>query len=307
VSAWRTALAPAKLNLRLEILGKRPDGFHELITEMLAIDLADELRARRVAGDGITLALGGPACGADIPADDRNLAWRAVQLVQEEARRRGQREVGLELQLEKQIPSQAGLGGASSDAAAAMLLADALLECGLEREWMGSRLAELGSDCRFFLDAAHGYARCEGRGERVVPFSGAGPDGSIALVTPALACPTPAVFSALRFPLPVLPESAPLGVGHTAPARVRPLGNHLQAAAFRAVAELRPWGAVFERQQAAQWQLSGSGSSFFAVFPSSAEARAGLDRVRAETASLNLGLRLCAVVEPMGHGARLMF
>jgi len=299
-------LAPAKLNLRLEVLGKRPDGFHELVTDMLAIDLVDKLHGRRISGGGITLALSGPALGDDVPSDQRNLVYRAAQLVQQEAARRGLADLGLELCLEKQIPSQAGLGGASSDAAAAILLTSKLLGCDLGAEWMGEQLAQLGSDCRFFLDAAQGFARCTGRGEVVQNFKTDPPAWSIAVATPDVACATPDVFRALRFPLAGLPGAAPLGVGTEACVFERSIGNHLFDAALCAFPALANWRGLFDGEAGAQWQLSGSGASVFALFDSEQRATVALEQLRSGAAERKLHLRNEAIVGPAGHGALLV-
>jgi 4-diphosphocytidyl-2-C-methyl-D-erythritol kinase len=306
VSEWRHAVAPAKLNLRLEVLGKRDDGFHELDTDLLAIDLADELRARATSGTQLDLRLSGPALTADVPADERNLAFRAARLVQREAQARGLQDVGLELELVKHVPSQAGLGGASSDAVAALLLADAVLGTQLGDAWLGDRAAELGSDCRFFLDARTGSARCTGRGERVELQPAAPSTWAIALATPTARCSTPEVFGALRFPLAPLPESARLGAGRISGPGAPRLGNHLEDAAFRACPDLTPWRDALTGSIHADWQLSGSGSSVFALFRARDDARSALDALREEARERGLKLRFDAVVGPAGHGARLI-
>jgi len=306
VSAWRRALAPAKLNLRLEVLGKREDGFHELDTDLLAIDLFDELRARVMPGAELSLRLAGPALTDDVPADNRNLAFRAARLVQREAQARGRTDVGLELELTKRIPSQAGLGGASSDAVAALLLADAVLGTQLGDAWLGDRAAELGSDCRFFLDARSGHARCTGRGELVEPLAAVPSRWSIALASPAALCPTPEVFGALHFPLPPLSDSARLGAWSNSGPGAPRLGNQLEEAAFRACPDLTPWREALAGPRYAGWQLSGSGSSVFALFPAGEGARPALDALREEARERGLKLRFDAVVRPAGHGAQLV-
>ncbi|MCA8979289.1 MAG: 4-(cytidine 5'-diphospho)-2-C-methyl-D-erythritol kinase [Planctomycetes bacterium] len=305
MTTWRRAVAPAKLNLRLEVLGKRPDGFHELDTDLITIDLADELRARATGGDELRFTLGGPALTTDVPADERNLAFRAARLVQHEARARGASRVGLELELTKQVPSRAGLGGASSDAVAALVLADAVLDARLGGAWLGERAAELGSDCRFFFDAHSGRARCTGRGEVVRPLDAPPSDWWIALVTPDVACPTPLVFGALRFPLPALPESAPLGAGWTAERPAPRAGNHLQEAAFRVCPDFAPWSALLAAQSGAGWQLTGSGSSVFALFCARDDARAALETLCKDARDRGLKSRFESVVRPAGHGVRL--
>lgn len=305
MTGWKRAVAPAKLNLRLEVLGKRADGFHELDTDLITIELFDELRARATGGDELRLKLGGPALTEDVPADERNLVFRAAQLVQREARARGAAAVGLELELDKHIPSRAGLGGASSDAVAALLLADAVLDARLGDAWMGDRAAELGSDCRFFLDARSGRARCTGRGEQVTPLEAPPTDWWIALATPAVECPTPLVFGALRFPLPALEDRSPLGAGRSAlPAAFR-VGNHLQEAAFCACPDFAPWRDVLDAPGGAGWQLTGSGSSVFALFRARDDARAALGTLREEARVRGLKSRFESVVQPARHGARL--
>lgn len=306
MTAWRTALAPAKLNLRLEVLGKRADGFHELDTDMLSVDLCDELRARAIDGSDLRLSLSGPQCSDDIPSDERNLVFRAARLVQAEAQRRGVTRCGLELELVKHIPSQAGLGGASSDAVAGMLVAAAALDLAIDHEWFGDQAARLGSDCRYFNDATHGRARCTGRGELVEPFDGPRPAWWIALATPEAHCPTPLVFGALRFPLPRLQTQAPFGAGRDAGDGSLRLGNQLQEAAFEACPELADWRALFDGTRVARWQLSGSGSSVFRLFSSRESAQAALAGLRAGASERGLTLRFSAVVRPAGHGARVM-
>ncbi|HJP02204.1 MAG TPA: hypothetical protein QF764_10590, partial [Planctomycetota bacterium] len=184
-------LAPAKINLTLELRGRRADGFHELRTHLLALELADELRVATRPGEGVALEVSGLGAGGEVPGDEENLAWRAAAVALAAAREAGlARGVGLTVELVKRIPAQAGLGGASSDAAAALAASAAVLGldlAGAERaEWAREALAELGSDCPFFLEAAAtGLALCEGRGERVRPVAAESVgDWSVVLVTP---------------------------------------------------------------------------------------------------------------------------
>ncbi len=306
MNPWRRALAPAKLNLRLEVLGKRDDGFHELVTDMLAIDLVDEVAARRAAGDGVALTVSGPADDGAVPTDDANLATRAARLVQAEARARGATDVGLELTLVKRIPNAAGLGGASSDAAAAVLAADAALDARLDRAWMGDALASLGSDCRFFLDAKDGFARCTGRGERVAPAAPPAHCAWFALAVPAARCPTPRVFAALRLPPPPLGPAAPLDSGTPRSVWDASLGNHLQDAAFDAAADFAPWRALLGAGgEGAPWRVSGSGSSLFRPCATKSEAEDALARLRASAAARDLALRHSGIARAFRRGAHL--
>jgi 4-diphosphocytidyl-2-C-methyl-D-erythritol kinase len=106
----------AKVNLRLEILGKRPDGYHELRTIFQTVSLHDELKLRRSKNPGILLRVDGNASLSKEPVE-KNLVYRAVAAVRAELKDEG----GVEIELKKKIPAGRGLGGGSSDAAAAML------------------------------------------------------------------------------------------------------------------------------------------------------------------------------------------
>lgn len=188
---YRTS-PPAKLNLFLEILGKRNDGYHELDTVMVAVDLRDELSLRPVESPGISLTVdwlpGRPVIADElgiasdapllnVPADERNLVHRALALVNQTSGYQG----GWEVHLGKRIPAGAGMGGASSDAAATLRLAAAAIadrsgsatSHGLDRidEVALTSLAEqLGSDVPFFLNPTSGLARARGRGENLSFF-----------------------------------------------------------------------------------------------------------------------------------------
>ena len=111
--------SPAKLNLDLRALERRSDGYRELDTEMVLLDLGDELELARSSEPGVRLSLEGPALTDDIPSDERNLAVRAAQRVLAEGGAEGG-SAGLDLRLLKRVPSGAGLGGGSSNAAAAL-------------------------------------------------------------------------------------------------------------------------------------------------------------------------------------------
>jgi 4-diphosphocytidyl-2-C-methyl-D-erythritol kinase len=159
------AEAPAKLNLGLAVLGKRPDGYHDIRTLFTALDLKDTLRFR-IGPPGIRIRIEGPE-GEGIPDDGRNLVHAALRRA---AAARGI-EPGVDVRLEKRIPAGAGLGGGSSNAAAALLAADrlwgALPDGDRARR---SHALELGSDVPFFLRG--GLCRGEGRGERLTPLDG---------------------------------------------------------------------------------------------------------------------------------------
>ena len=152
--------APAKLNLGLRLLDRRPDGYHEIETIFLPLALFDELSLEAASGDGVALACDDP----ELPTDGGNLAVRAA----EAARDALGLERGLELTLHKQIPVAAGLGGGSSDAAAALLGVEALAGRALEPARRRALALQLGADVPFFLDPRPMLG--EGVGERLTPL-----------------------------------------------------------------------------------------------------------------------------------------
>ncbi len=304
-------LAPAKVNPWLEVLHRRPDGFHELDTTMVALDLADELRLERSEEPGVQLSLSGPMASPDIPRDSSNLAVRAAEMVLDEAIRSRQSDGarGIRIELEKKIPSQAGLGGGSSDAAAACLGALQLLGEPWQAQQVRELLAGLGSDCVFFHDAATtGFARCKGRGELVETLDPIEASWSFALLAPALAVPTGEVFRALARALsagvdgPSVPER--LFSCTEAEARLG-LFNRLEAAAQIAVPALSAWRDFLDQNDAQHFQLSGSGSTYFGMYRNQEDARASLDGLVHAAAESKLALRGTWVARPLGTGACL--
>lgn len=152
-----TCPAYAKLNLFLEVTGKRPDGFHNLESVFLAIDLADTLSAEPRDDGRIGLACDAPG----MPPEAENLAVKAAAAL----RRKVGGGAGIQFHLEKRIPMGAGLGGGSSDAAAALVLTNRLWGTGLSRRELAEIGAGLGSDIPFFLYG--GSCLCQGRGEKI--------------------------------------------------------------------------------------------------------------------------------------------
>ena len=152
-----SAEAPAKINRELRVGRIRPDGYHEVRSRMVSIDLADRLTAE--SAGGLELVCDDPA----VPRGEENLVVRAARLLA--------REAGIaaraRLTLEKRVPMGGGLGGGSSDAAVALLLLERLWGLGSSRERLDALAADLGSDVPFFLTG--GEAEVTGRGEIVTP------------------------------------------------------------------------------------------------------------------------------------------
>jgi 4-diphosphocytidyl-2-C-methyl-D-erythritol kinase len=192
-------VAPAKLNLTLAVLGRRPDGYHALHSVMVTLDLADRLALGPAFGPEDRLHVVGDGSGPapDLGPERQNLVRRAIEAARWAIRAAGDDRPlpALAVRLEKRIPTAAGLAGGSSDAVAAL---DGALEAWGVGDLLGAEAraaiaASIGSDCPFFL--AGGWAAVEGRGERVRPLPPPrGEAPGVVLVTPSVALSTAAVF-----------------------------------------------------------------------------------------------------------------
>jgi 4-diphosphocytidyl-2-C-methyl-D-erythritol kinase len=159
-----TLIAPAKINLYLEIIGDRPDGFHELAMVMQSITLADRIELRANRTPIIRLDCNSP----DIPADSSNLAHRAAALMAERFPERYHQFGGVDISIDKRIPVAAGLAGGSSNAAAVLVGLDLLWDLGLTQSELQDLGAMLGSDIPFCISG--GTALVTGRGEHISPL-----------------------------------------------------------------------------------------------------------------------------------------
>ena len=155
--------AYGKMNWALAVYNKRADGYHEIDSIMQKISLADEVTLRDTEGPMLLRLSGSTADG--VPADEKNLAWRAAARYREEANL----DVSWEIEIEKEIPHGAGMGGASADAAAILSLLEGRYAC-LGHENLFALAASLGADIPFLL-SQWPAARCEGVGEKITPFS----------------------------------------------------------------------------------------------------------------------------------------
>src|SRR5258706_3323946 len=180
--------AYAKINLTLDILGRRADGFHELATVMQTVDLYDTLCLTATSDDRVTLI-----CTTPELSNDENLAARAAQLV----RQHFALTQGIGIELYKRIPMAAGLGGGSSDAAAVLLALQQWWQLPISSTDLLNMAVTLGSDVPFFLTG--GLALCEGRGERVTTLAPYWPSLMrwLLLLKPAISVSTAAVFRSL--------------------------------------------------------------------------------------------------------------
>lgn len=258
--------AYAKVNLTLAVGEKRPDGYHEVVSVMQRVSLHDTLTAERTAS-GISLTCSDPT----LPAGEENLAHRAASLFFRETGIAG----GAALTLEKRIPSQAGLGGGSSDAASALLALRKLYAPALSDTELETMAAALGSDVPFFIRG--GTQLATGRGEVLSPLPPL-TDGWFVIVKPTESFSTPAMYRRLdNLPPACTPPLPPLQGG--LPALAAGLFNRFEAAipAGSAVwdikARLAAYGALASL-------LSGSGSAVFGLFDTETAARAAVEALR---------------------------
>lgn len=267
-------VAPAKINLTLEVVGKRSDGFHAIESLMVPVDLCDTLEFRP-SGE-LTLTCDRP----DIPTDGRNLVLKAADAL----RRATGTNYGAEIRLTKRIPHEAGLGGGSSDAATALLALNELWALNLPAPRLAAVAAEIGSDVAFFLAGTAGW--CTGRGEVVTPEA-VGRPLDVVIVKPAVGLSTKEIYSRVVVPTPPVDGTAARdalragdveGLG-------RALFNRLQGPAF-AVA---PAVEALHRDLAAlgplACQMTGSGSAVFALCRDAHEAARIADAIRPTTES----------------------
>ncbi|HHY84098.1 MAG TPA: 4-(cytidine 5'-diphospho)-2-C-methyl-D-erythritol kinase [Verrucomicrobia bacterium] len=271
--------SPCKVNLLLNILGKRPDGFHELETVMHPVRLSDELTFER-CGSGIHLTCSDPA----LPTDSANLVYRAAQSFLE-ASKAGD---GVRIVLEKRLPLAAGLGGGSANAAITLTALNDLFGTPLAEDRIQALAASLGSDVPFFLQDRPALAT--GRGERIEPLDPfpALRNTAFFLVHPGFGISTAWAYQSLK--------DFPSALNGT-PGRARQLiaalqdatldrtaslfYNSLEAPALRKYPILEIYQEFLRENGALATLMSGSGSTTFAIFDSVDRARGVVEPFKA--------------------------
>ena len=264
--------APAKINLFLEILGKRPDGYHSVETLILAVNLFDTLEFQAQPRPGPLMLNCQPAT---IPAGPGNLVWRAAEALRQAANV----DFTATIRLQKRIPHEAGLGGGSSDAAMTLLGLNQLWQLDRPVEELREIAATIGSDVGAFLTPPGGW--CTGRGELVEPLTPA-VTLNLVLVKPPFGLSTAAVYRGVQVPAnPIsgLAAQKALKLGDLAGIATA-LHNRLQEPAFAAqpmvreiyqrLIDCKPLGVL----------LSGSGSCVFALCSDSPSAHRVATRFR---------------------------
>lgn len=266
--------AYAKINLTLDVLSKRADGYHELMTVMQTIDLYDIICLTETDDDQVHLTCTRP----ELNTPD-NLAVRSAEVVRQHTGWRS----GIHVELDKRIPFAAGLGGGSSDAAAVLMALARWQGLSLSQGELHEMATALGSDVPFFLHS--GLALCEGRGEKVTPLAPYWPPSMrwLLLLKPAINLSTPTIFRQVT-PADYSDGShsravcAALSALH-APDLVH-LHNALEPIVLENYPEVAQARAAMQRAGAAIAHLSGSGPTLYAPFELLADAHAAFETLR---------------------------
>jgi len=276
-----TLRAPAKINLGLEVLRRRPDGFHDLNTLFATVGVEDTLTLLPNETGSVECRVeGNPA----LAAEPDNLVVRAARLVRE---RWGTPGLGVSIRLHKAIPAGAGLGGGSSDAAATLLGLRSLWNLTLDDADLLALAATLGSDVPFFIHG--GLALGSGRGEVLEPIDASVPDWWVTLVNPGIHIPTPWAFGALdrREERQASNLRAALDCALLEPHSMpRLFVNDFEPPVFAAYPELAAIRQELYRNGALLALMSGSGSTLFGLFPGRSDA---------ERAAIHFGQYWCRV------------
>lgn len=289
---------PAKLNLYLEVLGKRDDGFHELETIMTAIDLYDLIRIRKLSRDEsseqirlsckwITVkrfdkstsekrgtVLGTDEPFGDLPTDKSNLVYRAAQIFFSETGI----DARVDIELLKLIPSVAGLGGASGNAAGTLMAINRLFGSPVGKQRIFDLTAELGSDVPFFVNG--GTAICRGRGEKTTQLRSFAKLHFV-VIRPYFGLSTKSVFSKLELPNDVEQLNGQ-SIQHFGENWKSSLFNRLQEPAIFAAPEIAKIIETLNQSGCIASQMTGSGSSCFGVCESPEQAKTIANQLRSQ-------------------------
>lgn len=239
--------SPAKVNLFLLVVGKRPDGYHDLASLFQTITLGDTLEYELSDKDVLTCT------DPTLPTDASNLVLKAASLF----RSKTGIKIGLKINLDKKIPSQAGLGGGSSNAASTLWAFNKLTGCPASVKELQQWGGEIGSDVPFFF--SEGTALCEGRGEKVHPLPSL-ESAPFWIAKPKSGCSTPAVFKRLRLDEMHQPQLVIENL-------LDPISYHndLEIPAFEINPELKKLKEILLKSGFQTVLMTGSGSAFFCM------------------------------------------
>ena len=244
--------APAKVNLRLDVLGKRADGYHELQMIMVKLALGDRLML--TAHDQLSMTCDDPS----LPVDDKNLVIRAARLFEQQTGR----SAGVRFHLEKKIPTAAGLGGGSSDAAAALRGLNRYHGAGLDQTQLEAMGARLGADVPFFIRPGHKVAK--GIGEKLSSFT-LDPELNLLLVNPGYPISTAEIYG--KFQLTTQKKAINLPASLKGPEQaISLLFNDLESVVLREYPEIGRIKQHLNDSGCLGCLMSGSGPTVFGIF-----------------------------------------
>lgn len=248
----------AKINLGLNVVAKRPDGYHNIETVMMPVgwcDILEILPRHEETGEPFSLSTTGRVVGCAM-AD--NLVYRAYKALERHTRRR----LNVKVLLHKNIPDGAGLGGGSADASFTLLLLNRIFDLNLPSDTLEKLAGEIGSDCPFFIVNKPVYA-C-GRGEIMTPVDVPLKGMTLMIVKPPMKISTAQAYAGI---IPKKPE-VPVNIAIQSPVEDWPnlLTNDFEQVAFKMYPELAQLKERFYKAGALYASMSGSGSAFYGIF-----------------------------------------
>lgn len=264
----------AKINLGLEVVRKRPDGYHDIRTLFQSVDFGDILEFKPFAGGDIRLR------GSDtaIPWDESNLIFRAALLLKQEFGIAS----GVDIQVQKSIPAGRGLGGGSSNAAMTLYALNEVWALGLSREELMARGRLLGADVPYFLTG--GLCLGTGRGDSLELLEDLNPLDCV-LGWPTFPVATASVYACVQPPL-TSPEKDSKIMRFLGRRDIRGLENSLEKTVFRLHPQLQEYKSLFRSPEPELFLVSGTGSAVFGLFREHDKARALLAKLKQRGASL---------------------
>ncbi len=265
-------LSPAKVNLRLEVLRRREDGYHEIRTILQRISLYDRLRISLKGEEGISVITDSPR----LPVDERNLAYRAASFLLEETEAR----IGMELHIHKQIPISSGLGGGSSNAASTLMGLNRILKLNFSKDRLMEIGARIGADIPFFI--LERTAMATGIGERLEPLD-IRPSIWLVLVNPGWEVSTRWAYEGLNFKLTKRPVNIKLPPFFNDIGQVtRILRNDLEGITIPAYPAIDGIKVELLSQGAVGSLMTGSGPTVFGLFAHNKEAERAYRKLNAK-------------------------
>ena len=279
-------LSPAKVNLRLEVLKKRADGYHEIRTLVQRISLSDKLRISLKEDEGISVTTDSPR----LPIGEENLAYRAASSLLEEAQTRA----GIGLHIQKEIPISSGLGGGSSNAATILMGLNRILKLNFSKDQLMEIGTRIGADVPFFIFERTAIAT--GIGEKLQPAK-IRPSIWLVLVNPSWEVSTRWAYEGLNF------ELTKRAIHITLPAFFRDIGhvasilhNDLETVTIAAYPEIDGIKRELVSHGAAGSLMAGSGPTVFGLFPHKKGAQGAYRQLKAQYAERGWGVYLAKTI-----------